>query len=119
MFADRWDAIDDLDYQNAVARFQGTPLPNGEEEYAYFRDNKINYNVNDYIWQNPWNTKHSLSVNGGTDKVKYYVMGSFLAEEGSYVSLENKKFSFTFEPFCRFDQVYNHECELGCESIER
>ena len=93
MFADRWDAIDDLDYQNAVARFQGTPLPNGEEEYAYFRDNKINYNVNDYIWQNPWNTKHSLSVNGGTDKVKYYVMGSFLAEEGSYVSLENKKFS--------------------------
>ena len=93
LFADRWDAIDDLDYQNAVARFQGTPLPNGEEEYAYFRDNKINYNVNDYIWQNPWNTKHSLSVNGGTDKVKYYVMGSFLAEEGSYVSLENKKFS--------------------------
>lgn len=31
LFADRWDAIDDLDYQNAVARFQGTPLPNGEE----------------------------------------------------------------------------------------
>lgn len=93
LFADRWTAIDDLDYQNAVARFQGTKEPNGEAEYAYFRDNGINYNVNDYIWQNPWNTKHSLSVNGGTDRVKYYVMGSFLAEEGSYKSLENKKFS--------------------------
>lgn len=93
LFADRWTAIDDLDYQNAVARFQGLQEPNGEAEYAYFRDNNINYNVNDYIWQNPWNTKHSLSVTGGTDKIQYYVMGSFLAEEGSYVSLENKKFS--------------------------
>lgn len=93
LFADRWTAIDDLDYQNAVARFQGTKEPNGEAEYAYFRDNNINYNVNDYIWQNPWNTKHSLSVTGGSEKVQYYVMGSFLAEEGSYVSLENKKFS--------------------------
>ena len=92
-FADRWTATDDLDYQNAVARFQGLQEPNGEAEYAYFRDNGINYNVNDYIWQNPWNTKHSLSVNGGTERVKYYVMGSFLAEEGSYVSLKNKKFS--------------------------
>ena len=87
LFADRWTAIDDLDYQNAVARFQGTKEPNGEAEYAYFRDNNINYNVNDYIWQNPWNTKHSLSVTGGSEKVQYYVMGSFLAEEGSYVSL--------------------------------
>ena len=83
LFADRWTAIDDLDYQNAVARFQGTKEPNGEAEYAYFRDNNINYNVNDYIWQNPWNTKHSLSVTGGSEKVQYYVMGSFLAEEGS------------------------------------
>lgn len=93
LFADRWTAIDDLDYQNAVARFKGTTEPNGPAEYAYFRDNNINYNVNDYIWQNPWNTKHSLSVTGGSEKVQYYVMGSFLAEEGSYVSLENKKFS--------------------------
>lgn len=93
LFADRWTAIDDLNYQNAVARFKGTKEPNGEAEYAYFRDNNINYNVNDYIWQNPWNTKHSLSVTGGSEKVQYYVMGSFLAEEGSYVSLENKKFS--------------------------
>ena len=82
--------------QKPVFNYQGSyafSKPNGEAEYAYFRDNNINYNVNDYIWQNPWNTKHSLSVTGGSEKVQYYVMGSFLAEEGSYVSLENKKFS--------------------------
>ena len=45
LFADRWTAIDDLDYQNAVARFQGTKEPNGEAEYAYFRDKQHNYNV--------------------------------------------------------------------------
>ncbi len=93
LFADRWTAIDELNYQNAVARFQGLKEPNGEAEYAYFRDNHINYNVNDYIWQDPWNTKHSLSARGGSEKVQYYVMGSFLAEEGSYVTLENKRFS--------------------------
>ena len=77
LFADRWTAIDELNYQNAVARFQGLKEPNGEAEYAYFRDNHINYNVNDYIWQDPWNTKHSLSARGGSEKVQYYVMGSF------------------------------------------
>lgn len=92
-FADRWTAIEELDYQNAVARFQGRPEPNGEAEYSYFRDNNINYNVNDYIWQDPWNTKHSLSVTGGAKNVKYFVLGSYLKEEGSYVSLDNQKFS--------------------------
>lgn len=93
LLADQWTAVDELKYQNAVARFKGQKEPNGETEMNYFLDNGINYNVNDYIWQNPWNTKHSLSVTGGTDRVKYYVLGSFLAEEGSYVTLKNHKFS--------------------------
>ena len=93
LFTDMFDAIDELEYQNAVARFKGIAEPNTPEEIAYFRDNNINYNVNDFIWQTPWNTKHSLSVQGGTDKMQYYVMGSFLAEEGSYKSLENHQYS--------------------------
>ena len=50
--------------------------------------------MNDLIWQNPWNTKHSISATGGTEKVKYYVLGSFIREEGSYKNLENNKYSF-------------------------
>lgn len=46
------------------------------------------------IWQNPWNTKHSISATGGTEKVKYYVLGNFIREEGSYKNLENNKYSF-------------------------
>lgn len=93
LFTDLFDAIDELEYQNKVARFKGLAEPNTPEEIAYFRDNNINYNVNDYIWQTPWNTKHSLSVTGGSEKVQYYILGAFLAEEGSYKSLENHQYS--------------------------
>lgn len=51
LFADRWTAVDDLKYQNAVARFKGLKEPNGSAEFDYFTNNGINYNVNDYIWQ--------------------------------------------------------------------
>ena len=91
LFSDMWTATDELIYQNKVAEFKGLSLPNGDAEFDYFKDK--NYNVNDWIWQNPWNTKHSLSVNGGSEKVQYFVMGSFLDEEGSYVNLKNKKYS--------------------------
>ena len=50
LFADRWTAVDDLKYQNAVARFKGLKEPNGSAEFDYFTNNGINYNVNDYSW---------------------------------------------------------------------
>jgi TonB-linked SusC/RagA family outer membrane protein len=91
LFSDMFTATDELTYQNRVAEFQGRALPNGPEEFAYFENR--DYNVNDWIWQNPWNTKHSLSVTGGSDKFLYYVMASYLKEEGSYVNLENDKYN--------------------------
>lgn len=91
LLSDMFTATDELIYQNKAAEFNGLPLPNGEEEFNYFRDKS--YDVNDWVWQNPWNTKHSLSVTGGTEKVQYYVLGSFLNEEGSYKNMSNKKYS--------------------------
>lgn len=93
LFSHKWTAVDELKYQNAVAEFKGQTLPNGQAEFDYFEKNNINYDVNDWIWQNPWNTKHSLSATGGTERLQYYVQGSFLGEEGSYKSLTNKKYS--------------------------
>lgn len=91
LLSNMFTATDELIYQNRVAEFSGLPLPNGEDEFEYFKDRS--YDVNDWLWQTPWNTKHSLSVTGGTEKVKYYVMGSFLNEEGSYENMSNKKYS--------------------------
>ncbi|MDH6533697.1 SusC/RagA family TonB-linked outer membrane protein [Parabacteroides sp. 52] len=91
LFSDMFTATDELIYQNKVAEFKGQTLPNGEAEFDYFKDKS--YNVNDWIWQTPWNTKHSLSVAGGSEKVQYFVLGSFLGEEGSYENLSNKKYT--------------------------
>ena len=91
LFSDMFTATDELIYQNKVAAFKGLALPNGDAEFDYFKDK--NYNVNDWIWQTPWNTKHSLSVTGGSEKVQYFVLGSYLGEEGSYKNLKNQKYS--------------------------
>ena len=91
LFSDRFTATDELIYQNRVAQFQGLALPNSDNEFDYFKDK--NYNVNDYIWQTPWNQKHSISVSGGSDKITYYALGSYIGEEGSYKNLENDKFN--------------------------
>ncbi|RPD39502.1 SusC/RagA family TonB-linked outer membrane protein [Chitinophaga barathri] len=89
LHSDKTTSTDELIYQNRVAAFQGTALPNGQAEFDYFKDKK--YNVNDFIWQNPWSMRHSLSVSGGSDRITYYSMLSYRAEEGSYKSLEHKK----------------------------
>ena len=91
LMSDKTTAIDELIYQNRVAEYRGLAIPNGDKEFAYFEDK--NYNVNDYIWQTPWNQKHSMSVSGGSDKVTYYALGSYIGEEGSYKNLENKKYN--------------------------
>jgi TonB-dependent SusC/RagA subfamily outer membrane receptor len=102
LLTDAITATDELIYQNDVIinrnRNNGTNLatPNGDEEFAYFKNRT--YNVNDWIWQTPWNTKHSLSINGGTDKVQYFTILSYIGEEGSYVTLDNKKIQCTFQP---------------------
>ncbi|WP_298709660.1 SusC/RagA family TonB-linked outer membrane protein [Chitinophaga sp.] len=89
LHSDKTTATDELIYQNRVAEFQGLTLPNGQREFDYFKDKS--YNVNDFIWQNPWSMRHSLSVTGGSDRIQYYSMLSYRGEEGSYKSLEHKK----------------------------
>ena len=82
LFSDEMSAYKELVYQNLVAEANGLPLPNNEEEMEYAKTH--DYNVNDLIWQNPWNTKHSISATGGTEKVKYYVAGSYYKENGVF-----------------------------------
>lgn len=91
LLSDLTTAEDELIYQNRVAEFRGTPIPNGQREFDYFKDKR--YNVNDHIWQNPYSHRHSLSVSGGDKKLTYYSLLSYRGEEGSYKSLEHNKFN--------------------------
>lgn len=91
LLSDLTTAEDELIYQNRVAEFNGTPIPNGQEEFDYFKDKR--YNVHDFIWQNPYSHRHSLSVTGGSEKISYYSLLSYRGEEGSYKSLGHNKFN--------------------------
>ena len=91
LFSDMFTATDELIYQNRVAAFEGRTLPNGDDEFAYFKNG--GYNVNDFIWQNPSNVKSTLSVNGGSDKIQYYAFVGYTGEEGSYKNLDSDRFN--------------------------
>ena len=67
-----FSATDELIFANRAATYRNSlkenPDPNfqvpyGPDVFEYFKDKS--YNVNDLIWQNPWNQEHNVSVNGG------------------------------------------------------
>uniref|UniRef100_UPI0032178AD9 TonB-dependent receptor n=1 Tax=uncultured Draconibacterium sp. TaxID=1573823 RepID=UPI0032178AD9 len=89
LLSDMFTATDELIYQNRVAEYRGLEAPNGEEEFAYFENR--DYNVNDIIWRNPSSHKHSLSVNGGSDKISYFAIASYRGEKGSYIGTDYNK----------------------------
>ena len=91
LFTDLFNATDELIYQNRVDEFLGRPARNGQNEFDYFKNR--DYNVNDWIWQTPWDTKHSLSVTGGSENIQYYMMANFQKEEGSYLNTNNDKYN--------------------------
>src|SRR5690606_15649195 len=91
LLSDLTTATDELIYQNRVAEYNGTPLPNGEEEFAYFKNRS--YNVHDFIWRNPNSHRQSLSVSGGSDKITYYSLLSYRGEKGSYKTVDHGKYN--------------------------
>lgn len=91
LLSDLTTATDELIYQNRVAEYNDTPPPNGEEEFAYFKNRS--YNVHDYIWRNPTSHRQSLSVTGGSEKITYYSLLSYRGEKGSYKTVDHGKYN--------------------------
>lgn len=96
-----WEPYEELDVLNKIAVYQNSmsanpdpnfQLPYGDNYYEYFKDKK--YNVNDLIWQNPWNQEHNVSVNGGNERITYYMMLGYHGEEGSYKNTNYNRYNF-------------------------
>ena len=62
-----------------------------DDELQYFKDNS--YNWIDEAWKSPIVTRHSLNVNGGNDRVQYFIGGNYYYETGSFDNLNFKKYS--------------------------
>ncbi|MCC8154908.1 MAG: SusC/RagA family TonB-linked outer membrane protein [Tannerellaceae bacterium] len=89
-----YSATDELIWANRVAATLGQPQvydPNGEV-FEYFKDKS--YDVNDYVWRNPSSTQHNLSVNGGNERISYFMLVGYHDENGSYKNLDYQKYNF-------------------------
>jgi TonB-linked SusC/RagA family outer membrane protein len=87
-----YSATDELIYANRVQQTKGFEPIFGSDIFEYFQDKS--YNVNDYIWQNPTAKQHNISVNGGSDKIQYFMMMGYQDQEGSYKNLDYKRYNF-------------------------
>lgn len=97
-----WTATEELTFLNSVAAYKNSQLANpnpnfqvpyGDNYFDYFKDYE-GYNLNDIIWQNPWNTEHNISVNGGNERITYFMMIGYHGEEGSYQNTNYDKYNF-------------------------
>lgn len=62
-----------------------------DDELDYFKTH--NYNWLDEAWKQPLVTRHSINVNGGNDRVRYFIGGSYFYETGSFNNLNFKKYN--------------------------
>lgn len=53
----------------------------------------LNYNWLDDAWKTALNTRHTLNVSGGTEKIRYFVGGSYLYSNGNFSDLDMNRVS--------------------------
>ena len=87
-----YTATEELEYVNRMNETRRQPKPYGDDIFDYFKDKS--YDINDLIWQNPSVQQHNLSVNGGSDKISYYMALGYHKEEGSYDNTNYDRYNF-------------------------
>lgn len=115
LLSDLTTATDELIYQNRVAEFNGTALPNGPTEFEYFKNRS--YNVHDFIWRNPSNHRQSLSVSGGNDRISYYSLLSYRGEKGSYKSVDHGKVNLRSNVSAKITDDISLDLNIGASQL--
>lgn len=115
-----FSATDELIFLNKVAAYQNQhleipdpnfQLPYGPDIFDYFKDKS--YNINDLIWQNPWNQEHNISVNGGSERIIYYMMLGYHGEEGSYQNTNYDRFNFRSDITAKITDAFKVNLNLS------
>lgn len=63
-----------------------------DDELAHFAS--TDYSFLDDAWKTPWATRHALNITGGTEKVRYFIGGSYYYNVGSFDNLKYSKYNF-------------------------
>lgn len=61
------------------------------DELEYFKTH--NYNWMDEAWKSSALTRHTLNISGGSDKIRYFVSGTYYNETGNFDELYAKKYT--------------------------
>lgn len=62
------------------------------DEVDWFRTH--DYDRLEMAWQNPIVTQHNLSVNGGSDKIRYFLSVGYYDQKGSFENVKYTKYNF-------------------------
>lgn len=89
-------------YQQATAlndMWRSEQLNGSTTSYTFFSEEELNdmknvdYNWLDDAWKNAVNTRHTVNLSGGTEKVRYFIGGSYLYTNGNFSDLDVNRFS--------------------------
>lgn len=80
-----------------------TYLPNANPAgYTFFSDSELNkmrsldYNWLQMGWHDAMNTRHTLNVSGGSDKVKYFIGTNYMYANGNFSNLNVNRYGVRF-----------------------
>lgn len=86
-----------------AARAAGTSTNDTESDNLrtqYFQTDELdtmrglNYDLVDKEWSAAWTQRHSLNINGGTDKATYFAGASYFSQEGNMGRLDYDRWNF-------------------------
>lgn len=95
------------------------------------RLNALDTNWKDYVLKSGYITKHNLTISGGTSKIRYYLGGSYLDQEGTVLNSGMTKYTFRGNigvdlfPFLNFTSAFNanqntySNCMVGTDTGNR
>jgi TonB-linked SusC/RagA family outer membrane protein len=69
---------------------------NGQDSRPEFLDPSLlgkGANWQDAVFQHAWMQQHQIAAQGGTDKVKYYVSGSYMDQDGTVIGTDFNRYS--------------------------
>lgn len=94
---ERMNAYEHSIYRNRVAKFNNLPLTDPsyytDDEIQYFKDNQTNYDWFKGAWHDPVYTKHDLSVNGGSENIRYFSSIGYYYQDGAFNNLNYNRYN--------------------------
>ncbi len=89
------NAFQEATFDNDALRLSNADTSNSgyftPDELTYFKTH--NYSFIDEAWRNPTVNHHTLSASGGSEKIRYYLGGSYYYETGTFDNISFHKYN--------------------------